>query len=149
MQKIGNDSLSQRNNRHRDSVGLLTDLRNRIFYDTRPLDQLKHDAKLLFEETKNPVGFELAARKEFNEALKNEKGRHYNNLKQYLDDCIQIVQLNEDPSKLIELLAIRVDLVVRWRMQRVGGSVDWAEFLSDIEAVRTSSKYRDLSLIHI
>jgi hypothetical protein len=59
--------------------------------------------------------------------------------------------LNEVGGKVSEaggelaagIVALKVDLIVRWRLQRTRGPVEWEPFRDDLERVLSSTKYRD------
>lgn len=141
-QKIGRFDGMKSIIRYRKDIELLSELREKIIEESVPLEELKKVAESIFERDGSSAGFILAARKQLSIANRERKGKAYNGVKDYLDACIDRVGV-VNSSATLELRAVRVDLVVRWRLQTPTGAIDWEQFRDDTDAVRKSAKYND------
>tara|TARA_R110002073_G_scaffold77283_5_gene187214 strand:- start:1087 stop:4365 length:3279 start_codon:yes stop_codon:yes gene_type:complete len=140
LQSIG---PNWRNNaRTGKSVELLKELQGRIIDSIPDIGVLEQYAHELFSESKNQLGFELLLRKHFSIAQMLDKGRNYNAVKEKIESVIETIE-NKLESPSTEIIAIRTDLVVRWRLQSPKGGVDWDGFENDLKIVLADAKYRD------
>ena len=141
LQKIGSPSRSKY--KFSKAVMLLTKLRTEVLESHEDLDELKVIASNLFEKTGSTAGYEVASRMELAAATENNKGKKFNKLSLYIDECEEIIKkVNGDAQALIELKATRIDLVVRWQLQKPSGQINWGKFHSDTLAVVHSEKYK-------
>ena len=126
--------------KHERSIALLTDLQRRILQAIPDLDRLKKLADEKFEADGSQIGFEAVARRMLADAILIDKGRAYNEVHKYLQECIcRVVGKAKQPS--IEMLLARVDLIIRWRIQRPSGPIDWNTFKSDLQNIQKNRRY--------
>ena len=124
------------------SIYMLGQLKRQILDAIPDVEELEAIANRMFDETGSQAGFEVMARKLLAEAIITDKGRAYNRVKEYLDACFEKVE-SADSKRDPNLTAVRIDLVIRWRIQRSGGEIDWPAFRSDLEEVLATSQYRE------
>ena len=141
LQKIGSPGRSKY--KYSKHVMLLTKLRTEILESYESLEELKVIASELFEKSGSTAGFEVASRMQLTIATENGKGRSFKRVKDYVDNCMATVSSAGKPEQLLELLVIRVDLLVRWHLQKPSGQIDWETLCSDAQAVVQSDKYKD------
>jgi hypothetical protein len=138
------------------SIELLTTLQRKILASIPDTAELREFADKKFKEEKSQLGFEVLARKLMSEASVTNKGSDFNDAKIAIDSYIDRVRaVGVEPSP--ELIAVRTDLVIRWRVQK-SLSLDWRALRIDLEIVLGSSRYREdvmktfymaVSLFHI
>ncbi len=141
LQQIGAQG-SGRHSRFGDSIEFLIDLKRRVLGTIPDLEYLKAFAIDKFQESSSQIGFEVAARKMLAEAIEVNKGTAYNTVKEYIDECAGLIS-SKNGSPSANLVSVQIDLIVRWRIQRTGGAIDWAQFLEDLEFVLKSPSHRD------
>lgn len=125
-----------------NSCDALSDLRNRILGSVADIEALKKFALDHYRQSDSQAGFQVAARKMLAEACISDKGTHYNEVNEYLKECFE--EINHGSGKVsIELIAIRSDLLIRWRIQKPRGAIDWNQLRNDLEAVLLSAQYRN------
>ena len=143
LQKIGTMEIHRNRQRNIQSVELLRDLKSQILSSTSSLEDIKKEAKQQYEKSKDGLGFVLAAQIELNIAIEKNNGTKYNQLKEYLDSCIAL-ELIEEHS--LRLRAVRVDLIIRWRLQKTSGQLIWSEFRDDLDLTLSSNLFKDDTL---
>jgi hypothetical protein len=120
---------------------LMFDLEKRILNSIPDISKLKILAKEMFANAHNQAGYEVCARRLFAEASQTSKGKDFNDVNVYLNECItEIKAANSLPSD--GFLVIRTDLIIRWRIQSFA-SLDWQQFRDDLAQIVKSSRYRD------
>jgi intracellular sulfur oxidation DsrE/DsrF family protein len=127
--------------RHEKDVVMLNDLLTKILGSIPDTAELQEIAIQRFLSNGEQQGFEVAARRMLAEANQSSKGRDYNKLSIYLDECIELI-ISKNSLVSVDLIAVRVDLVVRWRIQRKQ-EVDWYAFLTDLDCVFKHTVHRD------
>lgn len=138
LQKIGcSGGMRERNSK---SVEILKKLRDEIIINYENIEELKQLAKEMYDKTKSAAGFILATRVVLADAIANEKGKHYNKAAQYIEECIQIIGPERD-DQMVELKATRLDLFIRWKLQKPNGVIDWQRIRDDSDVVIKSDKY--------
>ena len=140
MQLIG--AYGRRASNLEKSLEMLNALNRKILDAIPDIDELQTIANKSFDSSGSQVGFEVLARKLLSEAIKTDKGRTYNQVNKYLDDCfarIDVAGAKRNP----DLIMVRIDLIIRWRIQRPGGQIDWAAFRSDLEEILEVNQYRE------
>lgn len=127
--------------RNRKNLEMMADLEKRIL-GAIPADRdLKTQAQAMFDRTGSQAGFEVCARRLLVEASQTSKGKDFNEVNDYLNQCMTAIEdCRMEPTP--ELLIVRVDLYVRWRVQRFS-SVDWEVLRDDLADVLQSGRYRD------
>lgn len=143
LQIIG--AVGKRSIRFQKALAFFEDLQQRAFEDVADIADLDVVASQWFEENGSQLGFVVVARQRLAQAAKTNTGSHYNEVAEYIGTCIDTIRARK-AEVVPELLAVRVDLMVRWRLQRVRGAVDWTQFCTDLESVLGAPKYRDDSL---
>lgn len=83
----------------------------------------------------------MAARRLLSTASASGKGGAFNGVKEYLQDCIRHIE-SQGKRASVEFLAIRVDLIIRWRIQGFK-DLDWNLLTQDLKSLLETSKYRD------
>jgi hypothetical protein len=131
--------------RYQKALGLFEDLQRQVIESVSDLSASPDAAQKLFASTKSQVGFELWSRKLLADAIRSNNGSDYNAASKYIEAAFAAVA-STDLAPSAELRAVRVDLIVRWRLQQARGAVDWELFHSDLEQLVRSPKYRDDSL---
>ncbi|CAI8855366.1 MULTISPECIES: hypothetical protein [Burkholderia] len=127
--------------RDEKSIAMLTDLQSKIIRSIPDLDSLKALAQRMFDETGSQLGFEVVARRLLVEASEGNKGHAYNGVNEYISECV--AQIEDRGTRLsTELVVIRIDLIVRWRIQRFL-SVQWENFTHDLKSILENVRYRD------
>ena len=127
--------------RNEKSISLLTDLQRKILISIPDTDELYDFANSLFLRTGIQAGFEVVARRLLANAIENGKGSAYNEVKNYIQDRIAHIEA-AGKSVAAELLAVRIDLVIRWRIQGFK-EVEWGAFAQDLKYVLETPRYRD------
>lgn len=127
--------------RHEKSIAMLSDLQSKIIRSVLDLPSMKALAQKMFDETGNQVGFEVVARRLLVEASEGDKGHAYNAVNDYIAACAEQVESREARLS-VELMVARVDLIIRWRIQRFL-SVQWDDFISDVRKTLEHLRYRD------
>lgn len=140
LQLIGSGEKSKA--RHQKSIEMLHELQNRICNSVGSIERLEEIAVQIFNTSKGQAGFEALARRLLADACNSDKGTAYNGVKDYIASCLSLIKkAGEIPSA--GLLATRLDLMVRWRLQHPKGPVDWALLRDDLDHVLRSPRYRD------
>jgi hypothetical protein len=140
LQKIG--AHGREHFRFQKSIALLSELQRRILRAIPDLTVLRVLAERAFENSRSQAGFEVVARRMLSEATESGKGRAFNEVKNYLDECVTKIQ-GRRVELAPEIFIVRTDLTIRWRVQRPGSPVDWAPFRQDLEQILQSPRYRD------
>jgi len=126
---------------HNKTIGMLGDLQRKILGLIPDSDRLKAAAVELFNKSGRQSGFELAARRQLVEASQTSKGKDFNELNTYLDQCLGAIKLRgEKPTA--ELLATRIDLVARWKIHGFK-EVNWTGFRDDLLDVLRDSRFEN------
>ena len=124
------------------SIAMLDSLQRRVLGaipDTTALEKL---AESMFAESGNQVGFEAAARRRLADAIQSDKGRAYNEVQLYLNKCFDLITAKKaKPSATLVL--VRIDLLIRWRLQRPTGAVEWNVLRDDLREILAVPRYRD------
>lgn len=140
LQSIGPSGTSS--SRSEKSIAMLKDLQRKIIDSIPSEDELESYAKQSFEEARSQLGFELLLRKGLSNAQIVDKGSAYNSVKNKIEEVLDCIgNTLEAPS--IEILAIRVDLIIRWRLQKPRGPIDWELFRNDLQQTLDNPTYRD------
>jgi hypothetical protein len=140
MQMIG--AKGQSGARYQKALILFEDLQGQVVQSITDSGDLVALALKLFAESRNQAGFELNARKLLRVAIDTNNGSDYNLVSEYLKTTFATITAAKQQAS-VNLHALRADLIVRWRMQRLHGQVDWREFLADMEVVVGSTKFKD------
>jgi hypothetical protein len=127
--------------RHEKDVAMLNSLLSKILASIPEIELLRSMAVERFEKSGEQLGFEVAARRMLAEANQSGKGRDYNKINEYLDECVALIE-RKDACPSVDLIAIRIDLIIRWRIQRKQ-DVNWAAFRFDLETILKFSNHRD------
>ncbi len=127
--------------KHEKSLGMLLNLQRKILGAIPDVEQLKKLALENFETSGAQVGFEVAARRMLIEANETGKGKNYNDLSLYLKECEALIASKQSPLST-DLLSTRIDLTIRWKIQR-HGMVDWEAFKLNLEELLKSPSYSD------
>ncbi len=140
LQSIG--PLGTNNSRSEKSIEMLKELQRKIIESIPNENELENYANQSFEETRSQLGFELLLRKNLSNAQIADKGSAYNSVKNKIEEVLAIIDKTfEAPS--IEILAIRIDLIIRWRLQKPSGPIDWDLFRNDLQQALDNPIYRD------
>ena len=140
LQTIG--ASGSRMLRYDKDIKMLTDLQHRILDSIDDVNNLKQIANEIFDSNKSQIGFEVVARKLLYEASQKNRGRMYLRVDEYLQECFSRCREQDvEPGK--RLIAVRVDLYIRWRIQRTAGPVDWEQLRDDLQYVLESPWFRD------
>lgn len=140
LQSIG--PTWKKNHKHDKSIEMLKELEKKILEAVPSDDELEELSIKLFEEKKSQIGFELICRKKLFHAQNTDKGSAYNQVKKIIEKYTEIIiEGGGTPSS--ELLATKIDLIIRWRLQRPKGPVDWEIFIEDLQALFEDLRYRD------
>lgn len=131
--------------RHQKALALFEDLQRRIIEDIGEIDDIEEAARRIFSETKSQIGLEAWARAALVHAIRRDSGTDYNIASKVLQTIFSLVN-SADQVPSDELRAIRVDLIVRWRLQKARGEVNWGMFLEDLEFLVRSPRFREDSL---
>ncbi|MDP1980241.1 hypothetical protein [Undibacterium sp.] len=127
--------------KHEKSLGMLLNLQRKILDAIPDIVRLKTLAVEKFEQSLTQIGFEVAARRMLIEANETGKGKNYNELNNYLIECKELIESKKQNLSL-ELISTRLDLIIRWKIQR-HGQLNWREFRLDLEELLKHSVYRD------
>lgn len=127
--------------RHEKSIAMLSDLQSKIVRSILDLPSMKALAQKMFDDSGNQVGFEVVARRLLVEASEGDKGHAYNEVNDYISECAEQVEARRARLS-VELVVVRVDLIIRWRIQRFL-SVQWDEFTNDVRITLENLRYRD------
>jgi len=126
---------------HNKTVGMLGDLQRKILGLIPDSERLKALATDLFTKTGRQSGFELAARRQLVEAIQSGKGKDFNDLSNYLEQCFDaIAERGEKPSA--DLVNSRVDLVIRWRIHGFKDA-NWDVFKDDLLDVLENARFEN------
>lgn len=127
--------------RNEKSVRMLEELQSKIIRSIGDLKSMKDFATKMYESSMSQVGFEAVARRLLVEASESGKGTAYNEVSDFISTCASLIGARDDDLS-IELIVVRVDLIIRWRIQRFL-SVDWGLFADDLKIVLSATRYRD------
>ncbi len=120
---------------------MMADLERRVLGAIPDATELATFAKDLFEKTGSQAGFEVTARRMLVEATETSKGRDFNQVNEYLNRCMEAIEAkNSLPTP--DLLVVRVDLMIRWALQRFR-PVDWEALRDDLRDILMGPRYRD------
>lgn len=124
------------------SIEMLRSLQQKVVESVTDEDELLKYAYSKFEENHDQLGFELLLRRQFVKAQIEDKGSKYNKVRNSIENVLDHINNNgEKPS--VEIISIRTDLIVRWRLQQPRGPINWEEFKDDLQLILESPKYRD------
>ncbi len=124
------------------NIQMLTELQSNILSAVDDIDELRSHAFDLLSRTGQQTGCEVVGRKLLHRAMSSDRGSDYKAVFDYLKEVEgKVAESRQELA--VGLLALRVDLIVRWRLQRTRGPVEWEPFRDDLERVLASSKYRD------
>ena len=124
------------------SIEMLKSLQQKVVGSISDEEDLEKYAYKVFDETGDQMGFELLLRKQFVQAQIDDKGGKYNNVKINIEKILEYVD-GKNTRPCVEIIAIRTDLTVRWRLQKARGNIDWNEFKEDLQFILEYPKYRD------
>lgn len=112
--------------------GMLASLQERLvatFDDERELEAVAHR---LVRDHASQAGFVVLGRKKLLEAVKLGKGTAFNHARECLDRFESYIEdAGLDLSSRFR--SLRVDLYIRWQIQREGCSVEWPRIVSDLQ----------------
>jgi hypothetical protein len=127
--------------KNRINFEMMADLEKRILASIPLTNTLKTLAQQMFDRTRNQAGFEVCARRLLVEASQDSKGKDFNEVNKYISECVDAI--NKAQAVMgVELLVIKIDLIIRWRIQSFA-SVQWEEFRNDLAQVVKNNRYRD------
>lgn len=140
LQSLG--PIGMNTSRSEKSIEMLKELQEKIIESIPEDDELEEFAYESFDEKRNQVGFELLLRKKFSNAQIVDKGKAYNSVRESIEQVLaHISKTVEKPS--VEIFSIRADLVIRWKLQRQRGAIDWEQFRDDLQLILENAIYRD------
>lgn len=128
--------------RHEKSIEMLRSLQQRIIGSITDDAGLEEYAYSCFDDAYSQLGFELVLRKQFSQAQISDKGSSYNRLKERITTILDYID-QKGKAASVEIIAIRTDLIVRWRLQKSRGSIGWEEFKNDLKYILDDPRYRD------
>lgn len=128
--------------RFQKSLHILDELKREIIGSLPDIEVMKDVAADVFARTKSQTGFEAVARALLAQATHVDKGRAFNALQTYIKECEQSVR-QQGQALSIEMRSVRADLLIRWRVQRPSGPIDWNQLRDDLDAVTATGRYRD------
>jgi len=135
-------SISRNQFRHRDVLELLGEAKRNLASFLAPFNELKEEALERYELTGQQLFIEAAACKGLIEASLEDKGHAYNEVFQFIGRCQE--RISRKRQQICSgLRQVRIDLIVRWRLQHDIGEVDWNVFLGDVRMVRDEPAKRD------
>jgi hypothetical protein len=120
---------------------MMADLEKRVINSIPRTDQLVALASELFDKTKNQVGFEVAARRMLVEASAASKGKDFNEVNDYLNECMVVIE-RHGSAPSTDLTVVRIDLLIRWTVQGFK-PVPWEALRDDLADVLKDARYRD------
>lgn len=140
LQVIG--ASGARMQRYKKDLEMLTSLQARILDSVDNVDELKEFASEIFRANRSQIGFEVVGRKLLYEASEKNRGRSYLRVKEYLDECFALCQeCGVVPRE--RLIAVRVDLYIRWQIQRTSGQINWVLIRDDLQQILQSPWFRN------
>lgn len=123
-------------------LGALEDQKRRLAGYLAPFPEIRQDSLSRFDLSGDTLPLEAAAIRGLIDASSEDNGKKYNEVYQFLRKCEDKLGSKGKPLTL-GLRQIRVDLMVRWRLQHQLGTVDWATLLGDIVTIRNDPLRRD------
>ena len=140
LQTIG--AAGKKQVQYAKDIQMFLELQSEILDSIGDIEQTKEYATECYRTAQLQTGFEVVGRKLLVAATKTNKGTDFKTVNDYLDEaCRTIVDAGQQPS--VDLMALRVDLMVRWRLQQTRGEIDWVQLRDWLEAVVGSQKYRE------
>lgn len=128
--------------RFAEALDMLEAQKRQLADSMMPFERLQADALERFEATGDQLPLEAAALKGLIEASMVDKGSAYNEVHQFLIKCQSKVSSRRQ-QLAPGLRQVRIDLMVRWRLQHSTGEVDWSSFLGDVSVLRDEPARRD------
>jgi len=123
------------------TLGMLSDLQRKILGLIPDSNKLKIMASDIFNKTGSQSGFELVGRRLLVEASSSGKGKDYNDLNDYLNECMDAIEAASS-YPTAKLLSVRVDLMVRWKIHGFKAN-DWPTFRDDILDILNEPEFVD------
>lgn len=140
LQLIGADRKSKI--RDTSSIEYLRTLQNEILEKMPSEQALRELAEEMFKTDNNQAGYAALVRRAVASASVRNKGTDYNAAFQLIANITsEIDKANEQIG--LDIIASRVDLIVRWRLQRTGGPVDWKLLKEDLDKLLSQLVYQD------
>ena len=140
LQVIG--ASGARMQRYKKDLEMLTSLQARILDSVDDVEALKEYANELFDSSRSQIGFEVVGRKLLYDASEKNRGRSYLKVKEYLDECFTICEeCGVEPKE--RMIAVRVDLYIRWQIQRTSGQINWELIRNDLQRLLQSPWFRN------
>lgn len=140
LQMIG--AAGRHSIRHQKALEYFGELQNRVIESVSDEGNLAEMADEMFRKSASQAGYELQARRLLSDAGRSNVGTDYNLVSTYLSEVFRRIETShQQPSS--QLIATRVDLIIRWRLQQVKGAVDWLQFGTDLEQLLRTPRYRD------
>ncbi len=125
-----------------DDIRALQELQGTILDSIDDVEEVMRFADEAFDRAGSQSGFEVVARRLLRDAetSSGKKGSFYKKADDYISSCIErIEQSGQEVS--VDLVATRVDVFVRWRLQHTRGPVEWQRLRDDLERVTADRKY--------
>ncbi len=140
LQLIGSDGKSRI--RDASSIEYLRELQSDILQFMPSEDELEQLAARLLETAENQVGYVALVRRAVAFASERNKGTDYNHANQWIERVeLKVIEAGLEID--LEIVAARVDLMVRWRLQRTGGPVDWEKLQKDLDRLLSQPAYQE------
>lgn len=123
-----------------DGVQMLLALRSQIFTSHLDLMDAQSAADELFQRSHNQLGFALVGRRMLLTAVEANKGAAFKKVLTYIENVVeQIGRDGQEPC--IELVILRAELFIKWRVLRVAGRVEWVDLRSDLDKVVQNHRF--------
>jgi len=133
--------------RYAKDLQMFQELQAEILDNVGDVEQLQAFARDAFISSGLQSGFEVCGRKMLVNASRSDKGSDFKDVLDYLDTVYGLIK-GSGSEVSIELVALRVDLMIRWRVQKPRGPIDWPSISQGLEAIVANSKYRDDYIRH-
>lgn len=144
LQSLG--PIFRKNAKCEKSIFLLNALQQKLIDIHVDEIDLKDQALKIFESNRSQIGIEFYLRKILLHAQKTNKGTDYNHVKTEILEFEDLIETKgEQPSVQISL--VYIDLIVRWRLQNLNGSVDWAQLKQRLSKCISDERFRDDPLL--
>ena len=123
------------------SVEMLTALQRTVLTSLPDASDLEGVAASMLERDGSLVGYEVLARSLLSSATQTGRGRDYNKVWDLLEDIKERAQ-DARVAFSFSLVKIKIDLIIRWRIQRAIGT-DWVALKEDFEVLLNANRLAD------